>query len=192
MGGFGLGAAAVAVVLVVAGSFDATVTMTVASSGAMTATAATRLRTVLAYLVTVVGLTGAVVIAGAGGGLLPGSLSVSVVLAIALLPAATLARHLVSRAVNRSPIRHALLGAVSWTAWYLLVAVAVVVAGTLALWPEGFVLLLALIAIAGAIFGALAPAGRSPSSATTGAALLVAAGLIAACFVTAGRWGGPT
>jgi hypothetical protein len=162
------------------------------SSGAPRGTSRTWPRTVLAYVLTLIGLTAVVTIAGAGGSLLPGSLYVGVLLGITLLPAAALALNLVGRDSRRSPIRRALLGAVSWFAWYLVLGVAVFVARTIGLWPEGFVALLGLVAIAGAVFAVLAPADRPPARVTSVAALLVAAGLITGCFITAGWWGGPT
>ena len=159
-----------------------------------------RLRLVLAYLLAIAGLdavlhlvwdpeqTGTLV--GALGTLLTRGLTIGVLLALLLTPAAVLSLHLAARVLAVSRITGAVIGAAAWTAWYLFVAGIVLLARTIGLWPEGFLGVLALIAGAGGSFGALGLGERvRPSRAVSILGVVVGCLVIAGCFVTAGWWG---
>jgi hypothetical protein len=124
-------------------------------------------RPFVAYFATLVGLDSIVYTASNAARTLElvdamrGFLFLGAILGIFLLPAAILTIHVVTRAGATSAVVRALVGAVSWIGWFLLVAATVVAAGTIGIWPEGFGFLLVLLAVAGAVFGVL---GLSPSA----------------------------
>ena len=162
-----------------------------------------RVRWVLAYLGTILGLDAVIHLAwdpeqtgtlvGAVGTLLTRGLTLGLLLAVLLFPAAALSLHLAARAQTSSRIVRAVIGSAAWAGWYLLVAWFVLIAGTIGLWPEGFSVLLPIVAGAGGSFGALAWGGRPirPSRGVSILGLAIGVLIIAGCFVTAGMWGRP-
>jgi hypothetical protein len=123
-----------------------------------------------------------------------GLLVVGALLALFLIPAATLTIHAIARLGTSTAIVRAVVGMLSWAGWVLFVAAAVVVAGTIGLWPEGFGALLVILGVAGAVFGVL---GVSASQGPPRRAVTIVAGVIglvitAGCFVTVGWWGSAT
>jgi hypothetical protein len=123
-----------------------------------------------------------------------GFLLLGAILGAFLLPAATLTIHVVARLGTTPAVVRAILGMVSWTGWYLFVAAAVVVAGTIGIWPEGFVALLVVLGVAGAVFAVLGVSASPvpPRRIVTVLAGVIGALIIAGCFVTVGWWGEPT
>ena len=162
-----------------------------------------RVRWVLAYLGTIAGLDAVIhlvwdpeqtgTLVGAMGTLLTRGLTLGVLLAVLLFPAAAASLHLAARAGTSSRVVRAVIGAAAWAGWNLLVAGFVLIAGTIGLWPEGFSVLLPLVAGAGGAYGALAWGGRPirPSRGVSILGLAIGVLIIAGCFVTAGLWGRP-
>lgn len=120
-----------------------------------------------------------------------GLLVVGALLGFFLVPAATVTIHAIARLGTSPAIVRAVVGMLSWAGWVLFVAAAVVVAGTIGLWPEGLGSLLVILGVAGAAFGVL---GVSASQGPPRRTVTIVAGVIglvitAGCFVTAGWWG---
>lgn len=157
-------------------------------------------RPAFAFLATVVGV-GLVLYTASNAGRTPesvdatrGLLVLSAILALFLFPAGTLTIHAVARLGTSPAVVRALVGMVSWAGWFLIVAVAVVVAGTIGLWPEGFGALLVILGVAGAVFAVLGVSASPdpPRRVVTILAGVIGLVIIAGCFVTVGWWGRAT
>jgi hypothetical protein len=110
-----------------------------------------------------------------------------------LLPAMVLTIELVHRFQAFTIAARAAVGAASWIAWGMFVAITVVVASRVVLVPETLARYLIFLAAAGAAYTVLAFDG---SQARAGKALMLLALATAAVVVLgsmwmAGRWGGP-
>lgn len=157
-------------------------------------------RPVLAYLVGIAALDAVIYVVedpsrtgsptGAIGAFVSHGPVLGAILAGFLLPAVVLTLHGIARPGMGPPAKRAVIGAAAWVGWYLVVAAAVVLAGTIGLWPEGFYALLVLLGGAGGLFGLLlGERPARPSRAATIVGVTVGVVIIAGCFITAGGWG---
>ena len=157
-------------------------------------------RPLFAYVVTVVGLDFMLYAASNAAqtqelvDATRGLLFLGAILALFLLPAATLTIHAVARLGTSPAVVRAFVGMVSWAGWFLLLGVVVGIAGTIGLWPEGFGTLLVILGVAGAVFAVLGVSASpdSPRRVVTILAGVIGIVIIASCFVTVGWWGRAT
>jgi hypothetical protein len=157
-------------------------------------------RPLFAYVVTVVGLDFMLYAASNAAqtqelvDATRGLLFLGAILALFLLPAATLTIHAVARLGTGPAVVRAFVGMVSWAGWYLVLAAVVVIAGTIGLWPEGFGTLLVILAVAGAVFAVLGVSASAdpPRRIVTVVAAAIGMVIIAGCFVTVAWWGRAT
>ena len=163
-------------------------------------------RDVIAYLAVVLLETWAFYIRediGQGGDLVrsPGAaiaallafgLGPAALLAIVQVPAMVVTIELVHRFRADSLARRSIVGAASWAAWGLFVAVTLAIASQLVVVPETVVVDVALLAASGAAYGLVAFDGPElrPGKVLAASALAVTVLVIFASAWMAGRWGG--